>query len=139
MLDEALYNLMMETQAAIFAAASTATASTSEASVPPPLLQVNAGRAESPGWFLVQAAEFDPEPLTVADLRIRDVYGAPRIVQALLDILHLLGVVVEFFCAGGVHAWQHFDTDQRRTNRAAVSLQARPVRLQLLHLRGDRR
>ncbi len=64
--DEALYNLMMEAQAAIFAAASAGTASTGEASAPPPLLQINAGWAESPGWFLVQAAEFDPEPLTVA-------------------------------------------------------------------------
>jgi hypothetical protein len=88
MLDEALYNLMMETQAAIFAAASVGTASTGEVSESPPaLLQINAGRAESPGWFLVQATEFDPEPLTVADLRIRDVYGAPRIVQALLDLM----------------------------------------------------
>jgi hypothetical protein len=88
MLDEALYNLMMETQAAIFAAASaglTSTGGTGES--PPTLLQVNAGRAESPSWFLIQAAEFDPEPLTVASLRVRDVYGAPRLVRALLDLM----------------------------------------------------
>ena len=38
---------------------------------PPALLQLRAGRAESPGWFLIQAAEFDPEPLTVENLRAR--------------------------------------------------------------------
>jgi hypothetical protein len=64
MLDEAMYNLMMETQAAIFAAASAGLTSTGGAGEPPQaLLQVNAGRAESPSWFLIQAAEFDPEPL----------------------------------------------------------------------------
>ena len=52
-----------------------------------PLLQLRAGLAESPGWFLVQAAEFDPEPLTVAALRVRDIYASERIVQALLELM----------------------------------------------------
>lgn len=51
------------------------------------LLQLRGGLAESPGWFMVQATEFDPEPLTVAGLRVRDVYAAERMVQALLDLM----------------------------------------------------
>ncbi len=61
--------------------------STEPSPIPPPLLQVKRGYAESPGWFLVQAAEFDPEPLTVAGLRIRDIYASEAIVQALLDMM----------------------------------------------------
>ena len=92
MLDAVMYNLMMETQAAIFAAASASGFSVVEArETPPALVQVNAGRAESPDWFLVQAAEFEPEPLTVANLRVRDVYAAPRMVQALLDLMASAG------------------------------------------------
>ncbi len=87
MLDVTMYNLMMETQSAIFQASASMPAAGGTGEAPPALLQINAGRAESPGWFLVQTAEFDPEPLTVANLRVRDVYGAPRIVQALLDLM----------------------------------------------------
>lgn len=54
---------------------------------PPALLLLRGGYAESPGWFMVQAAEFEPEPLTVAKLRVRDVYGAERLVRALLDLM----------------------------------------------------
>ncbi len=54
---------------------------------PHPLLQVQAGQAESPAWFLIQAAEFDPEPLSVARLRVRDIYAAERIVAALLEVM----------------------------------------------------
>ena len=53
----------------------------------PPLMRVQGGRAESPGWFLVQAMEFDPEPVTVETLRRRDVYASPRIVTALLEVM----------------------------------------------------
>ena len=60
---------------------------TATSAVPPLLLQLRGGRAESPGWFMVQAAEFDPEPLTVAGLRVRDIYAAERMVQALLDLM----------------------------------------------------
>lgn len=88
MLDAAMYNLLMETQAALFAAGAAGMQAGGVANEPPPaLLQVSAGRAESPGWFLIQTAEFDPEPLTVANLRVRDVYAAPRMVQALLDLM----------------------------------------------------
>jgi hypothetical protein len=36
---------------------------------------------------MIQAAEFDPEPLTVARLRVRDVYGAERLVSAILELM----------------------------------------------------
>ena len=54
---------------------------------PPPLARLRRGRAESPGWFLIQALEFDPEPLTVANLRVRDIYASERIVAALLELM----------------------------------------------------
>lgn len=53
----------------------------------PPLLQVRMGYAESPAWFMLQAAEFDPDPLTLENLRVRDIYASERIVQALLEML----------------------------------------------------
>ena len=53
----------------------------------PPMLQIRRGYAESPAWFMVQAAEFDPEPLTVANLRVRDIYASEGIVAALLEML----------------------------------------------------
>ena len=52
-----------------------------------PLLQVQSGRAESPSWYLVQAAEFDPEPLTVVNIRVRDIYASEAIAQAILEML----------------------------------------------------
>ncbi len=52
-----------------------------------PILQLRAGYAESPGWFLIQAAEFAPEPLTVANLRVRDVYASEMLVRSLLEIM----------------------------------------------------
>jgi DNA-binding MarR family transcriptional regulator len=54
---------------------------------PVPLLQVRRGRAESPAWYMIQAAEFHPEPLTVAKLRVRDIYASESIALALLEML----------------------------------------------------
>jgi hypothetical protein len=51
------------------------------------MFQIRAGLAESPAWFLVQATEFDPEPINVANLRVRDIYASERIVQAILELL----------------------------------------------------
>jgi hypothetical protein len=85
MLDVAFYNLLMEAFDALYSVGS-AHASTPEEPVSV-ILQLRAGRAESPGWFLIQAAEFDPDPLTVANLRVRDVYASERIVQALLELM----------------------------------------------------
>lgn len=84
--DAALYDLLMDAAGAIYAVLAAARASEA-ASSPPPILQLRGGLAESPGWFLLQAAEFDPEPLTVAGLRVRDIYASERIVAALLDLL----------------------------------------------------
>ena len=100
MLDVTFYNLLMEAFDALYSAGS---ARLSMPFVPaqgkrrdsagrpeepvPAILQLRAGLAESPGWFLLQAAEFDPEPLTVANLRVRDVYASERIVQALLELM----------------------------------------------------
>lgn len=53
----------------------------------PDLYRLCAGYAESPGWFMVQALEFDPQPLTVADLRVRDIYASESLVAALLEIM----------------------------------------------------
>ena len=53
----------------------------------PDLYRLRAGYAESPGWFMVQALEFDPLPLTVADLRVRDIYASESLVQGLLEVM----------------------------------------------------
>jgi hypothetical protein len=85
MLDVEFYKLLMAAFDALYVAGS-AHAGTPEEPVAA-ILQLRAGRAESPGWFLIQAAEFDPEPLTVGNLRVRDVYASERIVQALLELM----------------------------------------------------
>src|SRR5688500_11763657 len=88
MLDVEFYNLLMEAFDALYSAGSTLHArSGAPPEQQPAILQLRAGRAESPGWFLTQAAEFDPEPLTVAKLRVRDIYASERIVQALLELM----------------------------------------------------
>ncbi|MEO8606646.1 MAG: hypothetical protein ABI690_02095 [Chloroflexota bacterium] len=51
------------------------------------LLQLRRGYAESPAWFLVQAQEFDPEPLSVERIRVRAVWSSERIVAAILDLM----------------------------------------------------
>ena len=88
MLDVEFYNLLMEAFDALYSAGSARHAhSGAPPERQPAILELRAGRAESPGWFLIQAAEFDPEPLTVDNLRVRDVYASERIVQALLELM----------------------------------------------------
>ncbi len=88
MLDEAFYELLQETGGAIFQAVADMRARLGvEDEPPPPLLQLRGGLAESPGWYLVQAVEFAPEPLTVERLRVRDIYASERIAQALLEMM----------------------------------------------------
>ncbi|NWF68351.1 MAG: hypothetical protein HXY40_04635 [Chloroflexi bacterium] len=88
MKDAKLYNLTQETQAALYGAALAARQKQGLPPFEPPLLlQVRRGYAESPGWFLVQAAEFDPEALTVDKLRVRHVYANQRLMQALLELM----------------------------------------------------
>lgn len=88
MLDARMYDLTQETHSAVFEAVHAHLARSGEKREEPPIiLQLRPAYAESPSWFLVQAAEFDPEPLTVAKLRVRDVYGSERLVQAMLELL----------------------------------------------------
>jgi hypothetical protein len=53
----------------------------------PPLMNIRGGSAESIGWMMVQLLEFDPEPLTVEKFRVRAIYSAPRLSQALLELI----------------------------------------------------
>ena len=62
-------------------------AESSPAPNPPIIMQLRRGLAESPAWFMVQALEFDPEPLSVARLRVRAIYSSERIAAALLELL----------------------------------------------------
>src|SRR5262245_38947063 len=90
MLNADFYDLMMATFNALFGAiAAVRTQTAASQDLPPlnPLLQLRRGLAESPAWFLVQALEFDPEPLSVANLRVRDIYASEGIVQALLELM----------------------------------------------------
>jgi DNA-binding MarR family transcriptional regulator len=88
-LDAELYDLTRSLGAALFAATAPIRRGSGDPPKPlqPQLFNVQPGRAESPGWFLVQAAEFEPEPLTGAKLRVRDVYASPSMVRALLELM----------------------------------------------------
>jgi hypothetical protein len=87
-LNAAFYDFTQDVINALFEAMGVVRARSMEQfPAPPPVLLLRGGYAESPGWFLVQAHEFDPEPLTVEALRVRDVYGSERIVAALLEIM----------------------------------------------------
>jgi len=87
MLDVEFYNLLMEAFDALYTAGSALRTRAAAPHDQPALLQLRAGLAESPGWFLIQAAEFDPEPLTAENLRVRDIYASERLVQALLELM----------------------------------------------------
>lgn len=54
---------------------------------PPPIMQLRRGYAESPAWYMIQAAEFYPEPLTVEKLRVRDIYASESLASALLELM----------------------------------------------------
>src|SRR5258706_12922667 len=86
-LDAEFYDLTQDIGGAIFGAMLAAQAPAVAPPVPPPLLQVRRGLAEAPAWYLIQAVEFDPAPLTVAGLRVRDIYASERIVAALLELM----------------------------------------------------
>jgi len=87
MFDSTFYDLTQEVQGAIFQAGYNLNAAAAPPANPNPLLQVRRGYAESPGWFFIQAAEFEPEPLSVENLRVRAVWSSPRIVQVLLEMM----------------------------------------------------
>lgn len=82
------YNMLMNVMGAYFQAMGVVRSQLKEpAPTPPPLLTIRGGYAESPAWYMVQAAEFDPEPLTVANLRVRDIYASEKLAAALLELL----------------------------------------------------
>ena len=85
MLNSDLYDLTQNFQGAIYQAGMKLM--DTPFPTPPPILQLRRGYAEAPAWLMVQAQEFDPEPLTVANLWVRAVWSAPSIIQALLDLL----------------------------------------------------
>jgi Helix-turn-helix family len=88
LLDAGFYELTQEVGGAIFGAMLAAQArADAPPAAPSPLLQVRRGLAEAPAWYLIQAAEFDPAPLTVADVRVRDIYASERIAAALLELM----------------------------------------------------
>lgn len=49
--------------------------------------QIRSGYAESPGWMMIQVIEFSPDGLNVEKFRRRAVYSAPRLSQAILELL----------------------------------------------------
>lgn len=82
------YNFLMNVMGAYFQAMGTVRSQLAETPpTPPPLLTIRGGYAESPAWYMVQAAEFDPEPLTVSNLRVRDIYASESLAAALLEML----------------------------------------------------
>lgn len=88
MRDAKLYDEIQELWGAFSRAMGVQRNRLSHATEPPPaMLQLRAGMAESPAWYLIQAAEFDPEPLTVAKIRHRDVYASERLVAGLLELM----------------------------------------------------
>lgn len=86
-LDAQFYDLTQTLWGAFAGAMGAARAREPEPPPTPPILQLHAGQAESPAWFLMQAVEFDPQPLTVERLRRRDVYASESIVAALLELM----------------------------------------------------
>lgn len=89
MLNSQTYDLTQELQGLLFKAG---VALQPDSKAPPPisnspLMSVQRGYAESAGWVLAQAQEFDPEPLSVERFRVRAVWSSERIVQAFLDLM----------------------------------------------------
>lgn len=88
-----LYNLTQQLQGAMYQAGMKHYAETTpdnqRLKVPKPnhLMTIRNGYAESIAWMMVQLYEFEPEPLTVEKFRIRAVYSAPRLSQALLELI----------------------------------------------------
>lgn len=81
------YNLLMNVAGAFYPVMGRVRATLPDQPAPPALLTIRGGYAESPGWYMIQAAEFDPEPLTVEKLRVRDIYASPSLALALLEML----------------------------------------------------
>ena len=110
MLNADFYNLTQSLWGTFAQAMGVVRARDTAAVQPPPVIfQLRGGRAESPGWFLVQAAEFDPEPLTVANLRVRDIYASEGIVFAMLELMASEGWLDR---QGNVYHWADAGREQ---------------------------
>jgi len=82
------YNFLMNVMGAYFQAMGAVRSKLDEQPpAPPPLLAVRGGYAESPAWYMIQAAEFDPKPINVKNLRVRDIYASKQLAAALLEML----------------------------------------------------
>ncbi len=88
-----LYNLTQQMQGAIYQAGMKHYAATpseeqdTQTPKPNPLMTIRNGYAESIAWMMVQLYEFEPEALTVDTFRMRAVYSAPRLSQAILELI----------------------------------------------------
>lgn len=85
-----LYDFTQNLQGAIFYSAFTSHISDelkADWQERPAIMNIRRGYAESPGWMLVQALEFAPEPLSVERFRRRAVYSAPNLSLAILELL----------------------------------------------------
>jgi DNA-binding MarR family transcriptional regulator len=90
MFNSAFYDLSQNLQGALYQAAMnwwTQSGQEAPTASNNPLLAARRGYAESSNWFMVQAAEFAPDPLSVTALRQRAVWSSPSIVAALLELL----------------------------------------------------
>jgi hypothetical protein len=86
-LNNEFYNLTQDFQGALFQGGMALLPNGAPGVPTNPLFQLRRGNAESPAWFLVQAEEFDPEPLSIERIRTRAVWSSERIVVALLDLM----------------------------------------------------
>ena len=98
------YDLLMEASGALYRAAARHLAALSNAAPPPPTFQIQAGRAESPRWFLLQATEFAPEPLTVANLRKEKAHEELRHLQ-FIKLMEKDGVVSADLASRARRVW----------------------------------
>lgn len=83
----ALYDMTQNLQGQLFQTALSLAPAPTTPSTPSPLMQFHRGLAESPAWLMVQAVEFDPEPLSVERLRVRAIWSSERIIAALLELM----------------------------------------------------
>ena len=127
MLDAAFYDLTQEMGQAIATAMANLPPADAAPADPPPALKLRAGRAESPGWFLMQAAEFAPESLTVARLRVRDIYASERLVLAMLEIM-----ASEQWLDRAGEEYSLTATGQALINRSRERIHRRAAEVQLL-------
>lgn len=85
-----LYDFTQNLQGTVFYAAFVIHASDEDKALwqdRPAIMNIRRGYAESPGWMMVQALEFTPEPLSIERFRRRAIYSAPKLSLAILELL----------------------------------------------------